>query len=53
MLFTVRPEGLRTLRSMLGKDFTVIGETTGTGIVLDRDGRSVPLEDKGFEHFRW
>jgi thiamine-monophosphate kinase len=53
LLFTVRPEGLRTLRSMLGKDLSVIGETTGSGIVLERDGRSVPLEDRGFEHFRW
>jgi thiamine-monophosphate kinase len=53
LLFTVRPEGLRTMRSMLGEGFTVIGEATGSGIVLDEDVRKTPLDDRGFEHFRW
>jgi thiamine-monophosphate kinase len=53
LLFTLSPEGEGRLRSMLGKGFTVIGEAIKEGVILEDGERSVFLEDKGFEHFRW
>jgi thiamine-monophosphate kinase len=53
LLFTLSPEGAPRLRSMLGKCFTVIGEATREGVLLEDGERNAFLEDKGFEHFRW
>ncbi len=53
LLFTIRPDGLDGLRSLLGDSFTVIGKARATGkSELRKGGRVVPLENRGYEHFR-
>lgn len=53
LLFTVERESVEELHQMLGKDFTVIGEVREKGSnVMRRSGQLLPLEKKGFEHFK-
>jgi thiamine-monophosphate kinase len=53
LLFTVKRESVEDLHQMMGKDFTVIGEVRENGSnVVRRSGQLLPLENKGFEHFR-
>ncbi len=53
LLFTVKRENVEELHQMLGKDFTVIGEVREKGSnVVRRSGQLLPLEKKGFEHFK-
>jgi thiamine-monophosphate kinase len=53
LLFTLRPEGLGRLNSLLGKSFTVIGKAGAAGKnELIKEGKIVPLENRGYEHFR-
>ncbi len=53
LLFTLRPEGLSLLSSLLGSSFTVIGKVRGAGEnVLIKDGKKMALENRGYEHFR-
>jgi len=51
LLFTARP-GVRVPRSIGGVKITRIGTmTTGRGMKLVKDGKTVKLEAKGWEHF--
>ena len=53
LLFTLRPEGLEGLRSLIGDSFTVIGKARESGVNrLRKGGREAPLENRGYEHFR-
>ena len=53
LLFTVERENVDELHQMLGRDFTVIGEVREKeGNVVRRSGQLLPLENKGFEHFK-
>jgi len=53
LLFTIERDGAEELHRMLGKDFTVIGEVRETGSnVVRRSGQLLPLEKRGFEHFK-
>ena len=53
LLFTVKRENVDELYQMMGKDFTVIGEVREDGSnVVRRSGQLLPLENKGFEHFK-
>jgi thiamine-monophosphate kinase len=53
LLFTVKRESVEELHQMMGKDFTVIGEVREKGSnVIRRSGQLLPLENKGFEHFK-
>jgi thiamine-monophosphate kinase len=53
LLFTVERDKAEELHQMLGKDFTVIGEARTTGSnVIKRSGQLLPLEKRGFEHFK-
>lgn len=52
LLFTIRPELLEHVRGALGSSFTVIGRAEGTENVLIKEGRVLPLESRGYEHFR-
>ena len=54
LLFTVERENVDELHQMLGRDITVIGEVREKeGNVVRRSGQLLPLENKGFEHFKW
>ena len=53
LLFTLRPEGLSLLSSLLGNSFTVIGKARAAGKnELKKDGHIIQLENRGYEHFR-
>jgi thiamine-monophosphate kinase len=53
LLFTVERDKADELHQMLGKDFTVIGEARASGPnVVRRSGQLLPLERRGFEHFK-
>lgn len=53
LLFTVERDKVEELHQMLGKDFTVIGEARASGSnVVRRSGQLLPLESRGFEHFK-
>jgi thiamine-monophosphate kinase len=53
LLFTVERDKADELHQMLGKDFTVIGEVRASGPnVVRRSGQLLPLERRGFEHFK-
>jgi len=53
LLFTLRPEGLSSLSSLLGSAFTVIGKAKAAGKnELKKDGHIIQLENRGYEHFR-
>lgn len=53
LLFTVKRESVDELHQMMGKDFTVIGEVRENGPnIIRRSGQLLPLEKKGFEHFK-
>jgi len=53
LLFTFKPEGINTLRSRLGSAFSVVGKVKAMGEnLLVKGVRIVPLENRGYEHFR-
>ena len=53
LLFTLKPEGLSLLSSLLGNSFTVIGKAKAAGEnTLIEGSRTIPLENRGYEHFR-
>lgn len=52
LLFTFRPEAEAALRSSLGEHFQIIGKAAGKENLLIRDGGVVPIENRGWEHFR-
>jgi thiamine-monophosphate kinase len=53
LLFTLRPEGLSLLSSLLGDSFTVIGKARAEGEnTLIKEGKKTALENRGYEHFR-
>jgi len=53
LLFTVRPDGLSIVKSLLGSDVTVIGRCLEGKVNTLKRGRSnVTLEPRGYEHFR-
>ncbi|MBI0581765.1 MAG: thiamine-phosphate kinase [Methanomassiliicoccales archaeon] len=52
LLFTLSPEGYDELNEKLGGRLHVIGRASGKGNVLIRDGKVVPLDTRGYEHFR-
>ncbi|MCU0861697.1 MAG: thiamine-phosphate kinase [Methanomassiliicoccales archaeon] len=54
LLFTLRPQGLERLRSLLGDGFTVIGKAgpRGADNVIVRGRDIIRLENRGYEHFR-
>jgi len=53
LLFTIKRDSVEELHQMLGKDFAVIGEVRETGSnVVRRSGQLLPLEKRGFEHFK-
>jgi thiamine-monophosphate kinase len=53
LLFTLKRDSEEELHQMLGKDFTVIGEVREQGSnLVRRSGQLLPLEKKGFEHFK-
>ncbi len=53
LLFTVRPEGLDDVLSVLGNEAKVIGRCVeGKKNVLKRERSRKELEPKGYEHFR-
>ena len=53
LLFTVKREKVDELHQMMGNDFTVIGEVRENGPnLIRRSGQLLPLEKRGFEHFK-
>jgi len=50
LMFTFRKGSLDMLHSS-DIDFAVIGAVTGGGLNLITDGKTAPLEDRGYEHF--
>jgi thiamine-monophosphate kinase len=52
LLFTISPEGYDELNEKLEGRLHVIGRATGKDNVLIRDGKVVPLDTRGYEHFR-
>lgn len=52
LLFTLRPDMLERIQEELGDDFTIIGRAEGRENVLIKDGKVLPLEPHGYEHFR-
>lgn len=56
LLFTIRPEGLERVRRALkstGTSATVIGRVTeGEGVFIRAGGKTQPLPDRGYEHFK-
>lgn len=52
LLFTFRPEAEEQLRASLGERFHIIGKAVGKENILIRDGGVVPIENRGWEHFR-
>ncbi|MDD1743350.1 MAG: thiamine-phosphate kinase [Methanomassiliicoccales archaeon] len=53
LLFTLRPEGLGLLSSLLGDSFTVIGKAKAEGEnLLITGSKKKALENRGYEHFR-
>jgi thiamine-monophosphate kinase len=52
LLFTVSPEAVDDLTTALGGRCHVIGQVKGNENVLIREGKVVPLDTRGYEHFR-
>lgn len=52
LVFTFNPRGEDDLRQALGDHFFVIGEVSGQENVLEKDGKLVKLEHRGWEHFK-
>ena len=52
LLFTVSPDAVDELTAALGGRLHVIGRATGEQNVLIREGKVVPLDTRGYEHFR-
>ncbi|MEM0449376.1 MAG: thiamine-phosphate kinase [Methanomassiliicoccales archaeon] len=54
LLFTIKPEGLGKLRSLMGEKFSVIGRAIpkSSDNVIARGRDIVKLENRGYEHFR-
>jgi thiamine-monophosphate kinase len=53
LLFTVKRDSVEELHRMMGRDFTVIGEVREKGPnIIRRSGQLLPLENRGFEHFK-
>ena len=49
LLFTVAPDNIEKAKKAC--PLTVIGEVTGEGVFIERDGRLEELEARGYEHF--
>ncbi len=56
LLFTVKPENLRKLKSLwknIKTPITMIGEITKMGInLVNADGKAIPLTKEGYNHFK-
>ncbi len=52
LLFTFKAAEIGNLVSLLGSKFTVIGRAASSNNVLIKCGQIVPLEDRGYEHFK-
>jgi thiamine-monophosphate kinase len=52
LLFTVSPDAVDELAAALGGRLHVIGHARGEQNVLIREGKVVPLDTRGYEHFR-
>jgi len=52
LLFTVQADRLDQVREALGDAFAVIGRAEGMENVLIKEGEVLPLESRGYEHFR-
>lgn len=53
LLFTLKPEGASRLQARLGSKMSVIGKAKRKGRnTMKWKGRTVEIEDRGFEHFR-
>ena len=56
LLFTVRPQGWERVRRALkrvGTRVTQIGRVAeGRGVFIQRNGKTLPLPDRGYEHFK-
>ena len=53
LLFSFRPDAMIKIKEALGNDFAVIGQASAGGEnVLIKNGRTTPLLNKGYEHFR-
>jgi len=50
LLFTIRPDALGDVRKACS--FSVIGEVTGEGILIEREGKDETLPERGYEHLR-
>jgi thiamine-monophosphate kinase len=52
LLFTLSPEARDELTTALGGRMHVIGRTSGKENLLIREAEVVPLDTRGYEHFR-
>ncbi len=56
LLFTIKPENLRKLKSLwknMKTPITMIGEITKMGInLVNADGKAIPLTKEGYNHFK-